>query len=357
MLEEADRLGLPLIGLPDDVSFDDVINQVLTEVLNRQAAVLARSEEAHRALVQIVLTGGGLRPPVRGARRHLRRGRHGHHPRRPGAGQRRRLRAGRATSGCFDGSGRFIVEAEPVGSRPRRAGLHPRRRPHRGRRARPRPPRRVLPDRRDDRRRRAPARAGRDGRGAGDHQGPGGLGGREQVPGRLPARRPGRPGRRRPSGSPATPTPSAGTSTARWWWSWPRPTPTRRRAPSPATSCARLQDRFAPAWARTVQVRDPQAPVVGFSQEVVAVLGVPDDADSDVDHAHGQGARPRGQRRRRRRSPLVLDRGVPADRLRPTPCPRPTSRPARRSRVGRQMHGGVGADALRRPRRLPAARR
>ena len=48
MLEEADRLGLPVIGLPEAVSFDDVINQVLTEVLNRQAAVLARSEEAHR---------------------------------------------------------------------------------------------------------------------------------------------------------------------------------------------------------------------------------------------------------------------------------------------------------------------
>jgi purine catabolism regulator len=60
MLEQADRLGFPLIELPDGVGFDDIINQVLTDVLNRQAAVLARSEEVHRALVQIVLVGGGL---------------------------------------------------------------------------------------------------------------------------------------------------------------------------------------------------------------------------------------------------------------------------------------------------------
>ncbi|WP_406313440.1 PucR family transcriptional regulator ligand-binding domain-containing protein [Streptosporangium sp. NBC_01639] len=61
MVEQADRLGFPLIQLPDDVGFDDILNQVLTDVLNRQAAVLARAEEAHRALVQVVLAGGGLR--------------------------------------------------------------------------------------------------------------------------------------------------------------------------------------------------------------------------------------------------------------------------------------------------------
>ncbi|MHB1475530.1 MAG: PucR family transcriptional regulator ligand-binding domain-containing protein, partial [Dermatophilaceae bacterium] len=60
MLAEADRVGLPIIALPDGVAFDDVINQVLTAVLNRQAAVLARADEVHRALVDIVLTGGGL---------------------------------------------------------------------------------------------------------------------------------------------------------------------------------------------------------------------------------------------------------------------------------------------------------
>lgn len=64
MLSEADRLGFPIILLPGDVGFDDILNQVLTDVLNHQAAMLARSEEAHRALVQIVLGGGGLREVV-----------------------------------------------------------------------------------------------------------------------------------------------------------------------------------------------------------------------------------------------------------------------------------------------------
>lgn len=60
MVEQADRLEFPLILLPDGVGFDDILNQVLTDILNKQAAVLARTEEAHRALVQIVLDGGGL---------------------------------------------------------------------------------------------------------------------------------------------------------------------------------------------------------------------------------------------------------------------------------------------------------
>ncbi|TNY34975.1 PucR family transcriptional regulator [Thermomonospora catenispora] len=64
MIEQADRLGFPLILLPADVGFDDILNQVLTDILNRQAAVLARTEEVHRALVQIVLNGGGLQEVV-----------------------------------------------------------------------------------------------------------------------------------------------------------------------------------------------------------------------------------------------------------------------------------------------------
>ncbi|CAN5148935.1 PucR family transcriptional regulator [soil metagenome] len=60
MLAEADRRDFPVILLPDGVGFDDILNQVLTDILNKQAAALARSEEVHRALVQIVLAGGGL---------------------------------------------------------------------------------------------------------------------------------------------------------------------------------------------------------------------------------------------------------------------------------------------------------
>jgi DNA-binding PucR family transcriptional regulator len=60
MLAEADRRGFPIVEFPDGVGFDDVLNEVLSELLNRQAAVLARSEEVHRALVSVVLDGGGL---------------------------------------------------------------------------------------------------------------------------------------------------------------------------------------------------------------------------------------------------------------------------------------------------------
>ncbi|POM24036.1 Purine catabolism regulatory protein [Actinomadura rubteroloni] len=64
LVAEADRLGLPLIVLPAGTGFDEVLNQVLTGILNRQAAVLARTEEVHRALVQIVLCGGGVQEVV-----------------------------------------------------------------------------------------------------------------------------------------------------------------------------------------------------------------------------------------------------------------------------------------------------
>lgn len=60
MLQGAESVNLPIIQVPDGVAFDDILNQVLTDVLNRQAAVLARSEEVHRALVQAVLAGGDI---------------------------------------------------------------------------------------------------------------------------------------------------------------------------------------------------------------------------------------------------------------------------------------------------------
>jgi len=60
VLAEADRRGFPIIEFPVEVGFDDVLNEVLGTLLNRQAALAARSEEVHRALVSVVLEGGGL---------------------------------------------------------------------------------------------------------------------------------------------------------------------------------------------------------------------------------------------------------------------------------------------------------
>ena len=42
-----------------------------------------------------------------------------------------------------------------------------------------------------------------------------------------------------------------------------------------------LQERFARAWNQAMAVRDPRAPVMGFSQEVVALCAVPDGADTE----------------------------------------------------------------------------
>jgi PucR family transcriptional regulator, purine catabolism regulatory protein len=60
MLRRADRLDFPIIDIPQQVGFDDILSQALTDIINRQSAVLARAEEIHRVFMQIVLHGGGL---------------------------------------------------------------------------------------------------------------------------------------------------------------------------------------------------------------------------------------------------------------------------------------------------------
>ncbi|GAA2055620.1 hypothetical protein GCM10009839_75430 [Catenulispora yoronensis] len=60
LLLAADDLGFPVIELPERVAFDDILTDVLSDVLDRQAAVLARADRVHRALAQIALEGGGL---------------------------------------------------------------------------------------------------------------------------------------------------------------------------------------------------------------------------------------------------------------------------------------------------------
>src|SRR6266545_1112676 len=60
MLRCADQLDFPIIDIPQQVGFDDILSQALTDIVNRQSAVLARAEEIHRVFMQIVLHGGGL---------------------------------------------------------------------------------------------------------------------------------------------------------------------------------------------------------------------------------------------------------------------------------------------------------
>lgn len=60
MLKAAERWDFPLLELPGEVSFSDLISPVLSEILNKQAGYLRQSLETHRDFMNIVLEGGGL---------------------------------------------------------------------------------------------------------------------------------------------------------------------------------------------------------------------------------------------------------------------------------------------------------
>lgn len=60
MTEAADSLDFPLIELPAEASFPDIMNPIMSEVVNRQAAFLKQAEEIHRHLMEVVLAGKGL---------------------------------------------------------------------------------------------------------------------------------------------------------------------------------------------------------------------------------------------------------------------------------------------------------
>ncbi|MGH3384270.1 MAG: PucR family transcriptional regulator [Nocardioidaceae bacterium] len=58
MLEVADELGFPIVELPADVIFNDILSEVLGTVLNRQALELERSRAIHEQLTAVALNGG-----------------------------------------------------------------------------------------------------------------------------------------------------------------------------------------------------------------------------------------------------------------------------------------------------------
>ena len=60
VLAEADRLGFPVLRLPDGVAFDDVLPDLYGHLLTQQNQVLAQADALHRAISTIVLGGGGL---------------------------------------------------------------------------------------------------------------------------------------------------------------------------------------------------------------------------------------------------------------------------------------------------------
>lgn len=65
MVAEADRRNFPLLLLPPGVGFDEVLAEVYTRLVDRQAAALEVADRMHRALTGIVLEGGDL-PQIAG---------------------------------------------------------------------------------------------------------------------------------------------------------------------------------------------------------------------------------------------------------------------------------------------------
>lgn len=61
MIEQANAHNFPLLEIPYDVSFPDIINPVLSEISNQQLAVIQRADEVHLHLNRVVLEGGDIR--------------------------------------------------------------------------------------------------------------------------------------------------------------------------------------------------------------------------------------------------------------------------------------------------------
>jgi purine catabolism regulator len=61
MLEAANKLDFPLLKLPYEMPFPDIMMPVLDEIFNRQSAFFQRMDDAHRHLMEAVLTGGDLK--------------------------------------------------------------------------------------------------------------------------------------------------------------------------------------------------------------------------------------------------------------------------------------------------------
>ena len=60
MAQEADRLGLPLFSLPEEVAFSDLMGPLLERIINAEHWRLKRSMEIHDRFTQLVLDGKGV---------------------------------------------------------------------------------------------------------------------------------------------------------------------------------------------------------------------------------------------------------------------------------------------------------
>ena len=336
MLAEADRRGFPVIALPLRVAWDDVLEHVLGALLDQQSSALARSEEVHRALVQIVLDGGGL-PELAAELVHLRGGavvvctQDGRVL--ADAGDVEHLSAA-FSSRCFEPLGRLRTESEVTGLSGH-AGL---------------PGNHIV----------VPVVAGRVDHGRIVVFAPDGSLTPEDVPVVERAATVAALAVTKQLAVRAVESKYQGdflrdvltgqvgpelavTHAASLGWEIDRPVVVVVAELDPAPGEPLTEslvarpavERFAAAWQTVVRPRDPHAPVVGFHREVVAVLGLPAAGDVDryvrdlVREVSGDGG---GGRR---------SFGTGVSRLAASPAGIPTAYEQARTavRVGRRMHG------------------
>ncbi|MBN2259353.1 MAG: PucR family transcriptional regulator ligand-binding domain-containing protein [Clostridiales bacterium] len=60
IIKASDEFNFPIIEIPYDVSFSDIIMPALTEIINRQANTLTEIYDFHNRLIDIILKGGSL---------------------------------------------------------------------------------------------------------------------------------------------------------------------------------------------------------------------------------------------------------------------------------------------------------
>ncbi len=60
-LKLANELGFPLIEIPLEVSYSAIIADALTEIVNNQTNILHRIDNIHNKLINVMLSGGGLK--------------------------------------------------------------------------------------------------------------------------------------------------------------------------------------------------------------------------------------------------------------------------------------------------------
>jgi purine catabolism regulator len=331
-LREADRRGFPVLALPFDLGFDDVITQVLTVVINRRADTLARAEQVLQDLVGVVIAGGDLDQVCQGVVRHLARtalvttmdGRVLAHSG-PMPDQVAQLPG-------FDPTGRFLVETEVPGVSTEFAGGH--RLVARVTGARADLGRLILlredPFTDDDNHvvgqattaaalaiTKAQAVAAVEGKYRADFL-------RDALLGR------------------AGDAERVASHAAELGWDLRRPLAVlvaeAEEVPSDDPVLRTLPERFRAAWERVASTDDETAAVAGFNQEVVVLLGVPGEEDPSAvtervrqmaEQVHGRGG---GGRR-------LFVTGISRTITDLGDLPRAYSEARKSAQVGRRLHG------------------